>query len=185
MNAVPELSTERLLLRGWRGTDFEPRTRLRADAEVMRILGGKGASAAGGLTGPPRGYTNGMTMNEDSPRAQERFERHEEEAAAEEAAEIGGAVPEYEGDEADRAVAEAGGGEAEGFELAEQGLEEAASHGEQRHNPAEDAFTPEQESDRSGAVYGEPDEVDSTEVVRDPDEDEDDPGEGPGLAAER
>ncbi len=40
-------------------------------------------------------------------------------------------------------------------------------------------------SDESGAVYGEPDEIDPTEVVRDPDEGEDDPGEGPGITAER
>ena len=42
-----------------------------------------------------------------------------------------------------------------------QELIEAASHGENRHNPAEDAFTPEVESDESGAAYGEPDELDT------------------------
>ncbi len=89
---------------------------------------------------------------------EERFEHHEEELAAEEAAEIGGDVPEYEGDEADRAVDEAGGGVAEGFELAEQELEEAASHGDGGLDPSRDAFTPEVESDRSGAEYGEADE---------------------------
>ncbi len=46
---------------------------------------------------------------------------------------------------------------------AEQELIEAASHGENRHNPAEDAFTPEVESDESGAAYGEADELDTTE----------------------
>jgi hypothetical protein len=35
------------------------------------------------------------------------------------------------------------------------------------------------------AEYGEPDEVDTTEVVRDPDEDGDDPGSGPGIAFDR
>lgn len=97
-----------------------------------------------------------MDTNDES-RSEERFEHHEEELAAEEAGEIGGDVPEYEGDEAQRAVQEAGGGEAEGFELAEQELEEAASHGDAGLDPSRDAFTPEEESDRSGAEYGEAD----------------------------
>jgi hypothetical protein len=126
-----------------------------------------------------------MSTNEtNDPRDEERVE-HEEEAAAAEAAAIGGEGPEYGGDESERAAREAGGGEAEGFEQAESELIEAASHGERRHNPADDEFPPEVESDESGAAYGEPDEVDPTEVVTDPDEEGEDPGEGPGLAAER
>jgi hypothetical protein len=101
-------------------------------------------------TTPPRG--------EQGQHSDERFVHHEEEEAAQEAAEIGGERPEYEGDEAERAVEEGGGGEAEGFEIAEEELIDAASHGENRHNPAEDAFTPEVESDESTAEYGEPDE---------------------------
>ena len=89
----------------------------------------------------------------------ERYVRHEEEEAALEAAEIGGEPPEYEGGEADRAVEEGGGGVAEGFEEAEAELIEAASHGEHRHNPAEDEFTPEVESDESTAEYGEADQA--------------------------
>jgi hypothetical protein len=42
-----------------------------------------------------------------------------------------------------------------------------------------------QEALRSTAEYGEPDEVDTTEVVRDPDEGGDDPGTGPGIAFDR
>ena len=56
-----------------------------------------------------------------------------------------------------RAVEEAGGGESEGFELAEQELIEHASHGDE-HTPTRiirDA-APEEESDLS--VYGEADE---------------------------
>ncbi len=117
--------------------------------------------------------------------ADDRFARREEEAAALEAAAIGGARPDYEGDEEDRAVEEAGGGVSEGFEEAERELIDAASHGENRHDPATEAFTPEQESDRSTAVFGEPDEEDVTEVVEDPLEGPDDPGRGPGLAADR
>jgi hypothetical protein len=131
-------------------------------------------------------YTFGMTTNEENRERDEEFARHEEEAAAAEAAAIGGEGPDYETDEAHRPLEEAGEGEAEGFEDSEAELIDAASHGEYRHNPAEDAFTPEERSDESGAVYGEPDEIDPTEVVRDPEAGEDeDPGEGPGIAADR
>src|SRR5919112_2920981 len=37
-----------------------------------------------------------------------------------------------------------------------------------------------EEARRAGAVYGEPDQVDVTEAVRDPQEGPDDPGQGPG-----
>jgi hypothetical protein len=127
-----------------------------------------------------------MTTNEENRGSDEDLARREEEAAAEEAAAIGGPRPDYEGDEADRAVEEGGGGVAEGFEDAESELIEAASHGEHRHNPVDDEFPPEERADESGAAYGEPDEVDPTEVVSDSDaETDEDPGEGPGIAAER
>ncbi|MEA2363625.1 MAG: hypothetical protein QOD71_2770 [Thermoleophilaceae bacterium] len=111
-------------------------------------------------------------------------------AAAAEAASIGGPRPDYDvdddrRDESWRPLEEAGEGEAEGFELAERDLIEEASHGDERRSPEVDSFTPERESDEATAVYGEPDEVDPTEVVSDPAEDEDDPGAGPGVAADR
>ena len=109
--------------------------------------------------------------------------RAEEKAAEAEAGDIGGEGSGEDLDPADRAVREGGGGEAEGFEDAEKQLIENAAHGE--GNPLPDAFSGEEESDLSGAEYGEPDEVDPTEVTRDPDADEDDPGAGPGIAAER
>jgi hypothetical protein len=109
----------------------------------------------------------------------------EERAAGAEAARIGGARPNYETDEAHRPLAEAGEGEAEGFEESEAALREAAEHGEGGVSPETDAFTPEEESDRATSVYGEPDEVDPTEVVRDPREGDDDPGAGPGIAPDR
>src|ERR1700739_4160475 len=57
----------------------------------------------------------------------------EEEAAASEAAQIGGRVPEEGGlDPSQRALPESGGGVAEGFELAEEDLIEHASHGDQQ-----------------------------------------------------
>ena len=114
--------------------------------------------------------------------------REEEEAAAAAAGRIGGvAGDEDEFDPEMRPVYEAGGGEEEGFEQAEADLVENATHGDGRGDPLSDAFTPEAESDRATAAYGEPDEVDTTEVVRDPGSEfpEDDPGEGPGITGDR
>ena len=84
----------------------------------------------------------------------------EEAAAAAEAAGIGGpGVDDAHGDPAFEAVYEAGGGEAEGFEIAEEQLEENATHGSGRADPIRDAFTPEVEADEATAVDGEADEV--------------------------
>ncbi|MBA3421105.1 MAG: hypothetical protein H0U12_04315 [Thermoleophilaceae bacterium] len=82
----------------------------------------------------------------------------EADAAAAEAAKIGGRVDD-DLDPADRPVAEAGGGEAEGFELAEADLIESAEHADGGH----DRGAPEPEPDRSGAVYGDPDNLDRTD----------------------
>ena len=84
----------------------------------------------------------------------------EEEAAAARAARgIGGTA----GDEDEfppemRAVYEGGGGEQDGFELAEHDLIENATHGDGRGEPIGDAFRPEAESDRASVEYGEADE---------------------------
>ena len=83
--------------------------------------------------------------------------RDEENKAAAEAAGIGGEGSNEELDPAERPVREAGGGEAEGFEQAEDELIENAGHGE--GNPLTDEFSGETESDRSGAEYGEADEA--------------------------
>lgn len=82
--------------------------------------------------------------------------RAEEKAAASEAGDIGGEGSDEELDPAERPVREGGGGEAEGFEDAEDKLIENAGHGE--GNPLPDEFSGEVESDRSGAEYGEADE---------------------------
>ena len=82
--------------------------------------------------------------------------RAEERAAEAEAGEIGGEGSNEELDPADRAVREGGGGEAEGFEDAENELIENAGHGE--GNPLPDEFEGETESDRSGAEYSEADQ---------------------------
>ncbi|CAN5154571.1 hypothetical protein BH20ACT16_BH20ACT16_03300 [soil metagenome] len=89
--------------------------------------------------------------------------RQEWEAAAEARAiggfgpDVGSADPDEQVDEAMRPVYEAGGGEAEGFELAERDLVRNASHDDGQAVPGRDAFTPEAESDLSPAEYGEAD----------------------------
>ena len=62
-------------------------------------------------------------------------------------------------EEAERAAAEHGGGEAEGFEQAEELLEEQASHGDPAVDPLRNPPEPEEEEDPS--VHGEADEVSS------------------------
>ena len=85
--------------------------------------------------------------------------REEEAAARRDAGHIGGVAGDDDDFEPEmRAVNEAGGGEAEGFEQAEQDLIRNASHDDGRGDPLSDAFTGEVEADRSGAEYGEADE---------------------------
>jgi hypothetical protein len=79
-------------------------------------------------------------------------------AAAAEAARIGGVTPPDSDDPAMDPVYQAGGGEQEGWEQAEQELSENATHGDGHGDPERDAISPELESDRSTAVYGEGDE---------------------------
>jgi hypothetical protein len=99
---------------------------------------------------------------------EEEFEREQEDAARAEAAAIGGRVSsepptEYEGSmsEAERPVSESGGGESEGFELAEMELTEHASHGDE-HSAGriiEDAeLLDDNEEGVPRALYGEADE---------------------------
>lgn len=123
-----------------------------------------------------------------------RDELAEEEAAAAaaEAGAIGGRPSrELEADLPDdpamQAVYEGGGGEAEGFEIAEAELIEHAEHGPAR---PEGEIRVREEVDRETeevdpATYGEADQEDVTEVTSDPGEGPDDPGAGPGIAASR
>jgi hypothetical protein len=129
-----------------------------------------------------------MTTNEEN----DPLLRREEAAAAREAAGIGGPKPEYENeegdpvDEADRAGLEGGQGVEEGFETAENDLREAASHGENRYDPSAHDFGDEESAGDADAVAGEPDEIDVTETVRDPEAGPgEDPGEGPGISHDR
>ena len=87
--------------------------------------------------------------------------REEEAAAAAAAGGIGGTAGDEDQFEPEmRAVYEGGGGEAEGFELAEADLIENAQHGDGKGDPLSDAFTPEAESDLSGVEYAEGDSED-------------------------
>jgi hypothetical protein len=86
----------------------------------------------------------------------ERLAQEEADAAAAEAARIGGSTGEEPMNPAELPVREGGGGESEGFEDAEQELVENAGHGDGGAVP--DSLTPERESDRSTAEYGEADE---------------------------
>lgn len=84
--------------------------------------------------------------------------RDEAEAAANQAAHIGGDVEQQSDDPAFEAVEEGGGGESEGFEQAEEELIEGASHGDPQPDPTQAAFTPEAEADEVTAQDGEADE---------------------------
>lgn len=89
-----------------------------------------------------------------------------------------------ERDEAMRPVYEAGGGEAEGFEQAEEDLIANAEYTSGEGIPRLEKLGGD-EAEPDPATYGEPDEEDVTEVVRDPEEGPGDPGAGPGIAADR
>lgn len=74
-----------------------------------------------------------------------RYEQEETDAAGAEAARIGGVAGDEQLDPAMRPVIEGGGGEAEGFEEAEEALIEHATHGDQQsaHAVIHDAGLPE------------------------------------------
>ena len=132
------------------------------------------------------------SMDADPDTPEDPLLRREEEAARREAGHIGGDPPEYENEEGDpaseedRAVLEGGEGAEEGFEVAEGDLRDAASHGGNRYNPADHDFGDEESAGEGDALPGEPDEIDVTETVRDPEAGPgEDPGEGPGISHDR
>lgn len=96
----------------------------------------------------------------DEPVSADALAAEQAEAAASEAARIGGPDPQPGVDPEDRAVLEGGGGYAEGFEQSEEALIRQASHEDAPTSPTADAFSPEVETDRSTAEYGEGDEID-------------------------
>lgn len=86
------------------------------------------------------------------------------EAAGAEAAEVGGHTPSEDLPPEERAVIESGGGQAEGFELAEQQLQDSASHRETSGHPLGDRFPAEEQDPEAHTIHGEADEVDSSET---------------------
>jgi hypothetical protein len=79
----------------------------------------------------------------------------EAEAAATEAAQVGGPAPIESDDPAQQPLIEAGQGESEGFELAEKQLQDIASHGDEHRFPDRDVRPAE---DREEAERGEADQ---------------------------
>jgi hypothetical protein len=89
----------------------------------------------------------------------------EADAAAAEAAEIGGPTPDDPVvDPAERPLVEGGEGQAEGFELAEAQLVDNAEHGDQKRFPNRDAGRPEEPTD---TAFGEADEAIPQEADQD------------------
>jgi len=119
-----------------------------------------------------------MSEHRNDPLADE-----EAAAAAAEAARIGGEPSEDDLDPALRPVIEAGGGYAEGFDLAEADLVRNAEHGEAGIDI--EGFMPELESDLTTAEYGDADEVEPAELVADPSDSPADPDAGPDPTTDR
>lgn len=105
-------------------------------------------------------------MNDEPNIEDDRVDR-EADAAAAEAGAIGGQGSDDDLPEAERAVAEGGGGQAEGFEQSEELLREHASHGDPGPDPTHMAGEAE-EPEGAEAEYGEADEFDSSEDDEEP-----------------
>jgi hypothetical protein len=120
--------------------------------------------------GRPQRRLPGVDLGSHSFMPEANSEREQEEAAAAEAAQIGGS-PSSENaesvDEAQRPLEEAGQGEAEGFEQAERELIQHASHGDQHaaRRAVEDA--PSTSDDDRAARGGEGDTEHSSEIPED------------------
>jgi hypothetical protein len=103
-----------------------------------------------------------MEEQDSQPRSDEQLVEEEAEAAGDEAAGIGGRGSNEDADPAERPLAEAGEGEAEGFEQAEADLIEHASHGDPAPDPTDPDLTRE-ESPGDDAVHGAADHEHSSE----------------------
>src|SRR3954447_13556471 len=114
----------------------------------------------------PQSESEGIPMTDDRRRL--RWEAKEADAAASAAGAIGGRAGDEDVDPAQRPLQEAGEGEAEGFELAEEDLVEAAETGLNWVDPVNAAFPAESE-DAPRAIYGEADHELSSERVDDDD----------------
>jgi hypothetical protein len=95
-------------------------------------------------------------QDRDEELANRQRVKEEAEAAAAEAARIGGKAPIESDDPAQQPLIESGEGESEGFELAEARLRDIASHGDEHRFPDRDVPPPET---REEAERGEADET--------------------------
>ena len=102
-------------------------------------------------------------MTEQSEDRKRDLVAEETAAAAAEAAEIGGHTDTQRLPEAERALAEGGGGVAEGFELAEEQLIQSASHGRKHGHPLGDGFPDEDARSEGLTIYGEADHEKASE----------------------
>jgi hypothetical protein len=113
---------------------------------------------------PPTSKETPVTDDRREARRRLRWEEKQVEAAAEAAGAIGGRAGDENVAPAERPLQEAGEGEAEGFELAEEDLIEAAETGLAWVEPIHGAFPAE---DGSGPTYGEADHEPSSELPDD------------------
>jgi len=107
-----------------------------------------------------------VTDDRSETHARLPWEEREVDAAAYAARAIGGQAGDEDVDPVERPLQEAGQGEAEGFELAEEDLIEAAEIGVAWVDPVRAAFPAESEGG-SGPTYGEPDHEFSSELPDD------------------
>ena len=96
-------------------------------------------------------------MNEETEDRPRDIVAEETEAAAREAADIGGHTDTERFPEAERPLAEAGEGVSEGFELAEEQLIQSASHGRKHGHPLGDRFPEEDARSEGLTIHGEAD----------------------------
>lgn len=96
--------------------------------------------------------------DQDEDRDLSKLIAQEEAAAASEAGDIGGHTDTEGLPDAERPLAEAGQGVAEGFELAEEQLIESASHGSKHGHPLGDGFPAEDARSEGLTIYGEADQ---------------------------
>jgi hypothetical protein len=101
--------------------------------------------------------------DEERIHGDEDYVAEQERAAAEEAVAAGGGPVSDEVEESERALSEAGQGEAEGFELAEEELIENATHGELA-SPDPTHLAGEPEDLRADTDYGEADTEESEDA---------------------
>jgi hypothetical protein len=94
----------------------------------------------------------------------DRDVEREEAEAAREAANIGGRSGMEDVPEEERPLAESGQGESEGFEQAEELLEERATHEDDRGGPLRDRPDPEPPTADRRDAYADSDDLESTET---------------------